>query len=100
MKPFWKAVFGYDDAPGAAGHHRPAPARPGVWFQQMDAPRPQRNRIHFDVWVAADEADGPHRGRASPPAAGCVDDAAAPTFRVVADPEGNEACVCVYVGRG
>ena len=29
---------------------------PSVRFQQMDAPRPQRNRIHFDVVVPHDEA--------------------------------------------
>ena len=29
---------------------------PAIWFQQMDAPRPQRNRIHFDVSVPHDEA--------------------------------------------
>ena len=26
------------------------------WFQQMDEPRPQRNRIHFDISVPHDEA--------------------------------------------
>jgi hypothetical protein len=30
---------------------------PAVWFQRMDAPRPQRNRIHFDVSVPHDEAE-------------------------------------------
>jgi len=29
---------------------------PSFWFQQMDAPRPQRNRIHIDVWVPHDQA--------------------------------------------
>jgi 4a-hydroxytetrahydrobiopterin dehydratase len=24
----------------------------------MDAPRPQRNRIHIDVWVPHDQAEG------------------------------------------
>ena len=30
---------------------------PSLWFQQMDAPRPQRNRIHVDVWVPHDQAE-------------------------------------------
>jgi Glyoxalase-like domain len=30
---------------------------PLFWFQQMDAPRPQRNRIHIDVWVPHDRAE-------------------------------------------
>ena len=29
---------------------------PALWFQQMDVPRPQRNRIHLDVDVSHDEA--------------------------------------------
>ena len=29
---------------------------PAIWFQRMDAPRPQRNRIHLDVSVPDDEA--------------------------------------------
>jgi hypothetical protein len=38
------------------------------WFQQMDAPRPQRSRIHIDVWCPATR---PRRGsrRRSPRAA-------------------------------
>src|SRR6185369_16091246 len=35
----------------------PAGQGPAIWFQQMDAPRPQRNRVHFDITVADDEAD-------------------------------------------
>ena len=29
---------------------------PTFWFQQMDAPRPQRNRIHIDLYVPEDQA--------------------------------------------
>ena len=27
---------------------------PTVWFQQMDMPRPQRNRIHVDLYLPQD----------------------------------------------
>jgi 4a-hydroxytetrahydrobiopterin dehydratase len=37
--------------------------RPAIWFQQMNAPRPQRNRIHLDISVPHDEA--PHRLQAA-----------------------------------
>ena len=95
--PFWAAVLGYiqvsDDAiidPSWVG--------PGFWFQQMDAPRPQRNRIHLDVLVPHDEARG--RIDAALAAGGVlVSDAEAPAFWVLADPEGNEACVCTWQGR-
>jgi 4a-hydroxytetrahydrobiopterin dehydratase len=64
----------------------------------MDAPRTQRNRIHFDVSVPHDEAPG--RIRAVLAAGGVlVSDAEAPAFWLLADPEGNEACVTTWQGR-
>jgi len=97
VRPFWKAVLGYvDSGPGAVTD--PLSAGPAVWFQQMDAPRPQRNRIHFDVSVPAEEAQA--RIDAALAAGGrlvYVDEA--PAFWVLADPEGNEACVCTWQGR-
>jgi 4a-hydroxytetrahydrobiopterin dehydratase len=102
VRPFWKAVLGYT---GEAGKDGPTDAlvdphgqAPAVWFQQMDAPRPQRNRIHLDVSVPHDQA----RDRiAAALAAGgrLVSDAHAPAFWVLADPEGNEACVTTWEGR-
>ena len=35
----------------------PARIGPAFWFQQMDEPRPQRNRIHIDVTVPHDVAE-------------------------------------------
>jgi hypothetical protein len=61
--PFWRAVFGYvvTTRPLAEGDEvivvDPAGQGPTVWFQQLDAPRPQRNRIHFDLSLAEDEAE-------------------------------------------
>jgi 4a-hydroxytetrahydrobiopterin dehydratase len=102
VRPFWKAVLGYVDEPGRSGPTDPlvdpAGQGPAVWFQQMDAPRPQRNRIHLDVSVPHDEA-GP-RLRAALAAGGRLSsDAAAPAFWVLADPEGNEACITTWQGR-
>jgi 4a-hydroxytetrahydrobiopterin dehydratase len=99
IRPFWKAVLGYaDEAKGGNGLVDPFGQGPAVWFQQMDAPRPQRNRIHFDVSVPHDEA--PRRIEAALAAGGTVrSDAAAPAFWVLADPEGNEACITTWQGR-
>jgi 4a-hydroxytetrahydrobiopterin dehydratase len=64
----------------------------------MDAPRPQRNRIHIDVDVPHREAKA--RLDASIAAGGrLLSDAGAPAFLVLADPEGNEACICTWQGR-
>jgi 4a-hydroxytetrahydrobiopterin dehydratase len=71
---------------------------PAFWFQQMDAPRPQRNRIHVDVTVPHDEADA--RISAALAAGGrLVSDERARAFWILADPEGNEACVCTWQDR-
>jgi len=97
VRPFWAAVLGYAErGPGLVD---PEAIRPLLWFQQMDAPRPQRNRIHFDVWVAQEEAE-PRIARALEAGGRLVSDAEAPRFWVLADPEGNEACICTSAGRG
>lgn len=102
VRPFWKAVMGYTDEAGAAGPTDPlvdpVGQSPAIWFQQMDAPRPQRNRIHLDISVPHDEA--PHRIDAALAAGGTlVSDASSPAFWVLADPEGNEACITTWQGR-
>ena len=104
IRPFWKAVLGYGDEPGGdgtdpgAGLADPVGQGPTFWFQQMDEPRPQRNRIHFDVVVPDDEAG--RRIQAALDAGGrLVNDSEAPAFWVLADPEGNEACVCTWLAR-
>ena len=100
--PFWKAVMAYADEPGRNGPQDaivdPAGQLPAIWFQQMDTPRPQRNRVHFDITVAHDEAGA--RVSAALAAGGrLVDDSFARSFWVLADAEGNEVCVCTWTGR-
>jgi len=102
IRPFWKAVLGYADEPGASGSQDPlvdpVGQGPAIWFQQMSEPRTQRNRIHFDVSVPHDEAA--RRIEATLAAGGrLLSDAEAPSFWVLADPEGNEACVTTWQGR-
>jgi 4a-hydroxytetrahydrobiopterin dehydratase len=102
--PFWRAVLGYADERPPAQDASPAlvdPAGigPAFWFQQMDSPRPQRNRVHIDVTVPHDVAE--QRMAAALDAGGhLVSDAHAPAWWVLADAEGNEACVCTWQGRG
>jgi 4a-hydroxytetrahydrobiopterin dehydratase len=95
--PFWRAVLGYVDESERAIVD-PAGKGPCFWFQQMDAPRPQRNRIHVDVTVPHDQAQA--RIDATLAAGGkIIGDSEAPAFWVLADPEGNEACVCTWQAR-
>jgi 4a-hydroxytetrahydrobiopterin dehydratase len=102
IRPFWRAVLGYGDEPGRSepwdGLIDPLGQGPAVWFQRMGAPRPQRNRIHLDVSVPHDEAEP--RIRAALAAGGTlINDTEAPAFWVLADAEGNEACVTTWQGR-
>ena len=102
IRPFWKAIMGYADEIGRTGPEDaivdPHGQSPAIWFQQMDAPRPQRNRIHFDISVPHDEAE---RRIAAALAAGgtLVSDKSAPAFWVLADAEGNEACITTWQAR-
>jgi 4a-hydroxytetrahydrobiopterin dehydratase len=102
IRPFWKAVLGYADEAGRDGPRDPlvdpAGHGPAVWFQQMDEPRPQRNRIHFDISVPHDQAPGriaaalEHGGH-------LISDTRAPAFWILGDAEGNEACITTWQGR-
>ena len=103
VRPFWKAVLDYDDALARPDGTVVAivdrlRVGPAFWFQQMEEPRPQRNRIHIDVTVSHDVAET--RIAAALAAGGTlVSDRAARAFWVLADPEGNEACVCTWQDR-
>jgi 4a-hydroxytetrahydrobiopterin dehydratase len=90
VMPFWKDVLGYlyrvdteEDLIDPLGRG------PSFWFQQMDAPRPQRNRLHVDVGVPHDQIQA--RTAAAIAAGGQVVDQQRPW--VLADPEGNEVCL-------
>jgi 4a-hydroxytetrahydrobiopterin dehydratase len=98
VRPFWKAVLGYDDVAAPADLVDPTDGGPSLWFQQMDQPRPQRNRMHLDLTVPHDEAVA--RVQAALAAGGhLVSDDRARAFWILADSEGNEVCVCTWQDR-
>jgi 4a-hydroxytetrahydrobiopterin dehydratase len=99
VMPFWRAVLGYQDRGDSPEDLiDPRGRGPSFWFQQMKEPRPQRNRIHIDLWAPHDEAEG--RIAAAIAAGGhLVTDEHAPSWWVLADAEGNEACVATTMGR-
>jgi len=97
VQPFWRALLGYQPV-GDEDLIDPQDIGPSIWFQEMDVPRPQRNRIHLDVYVPHDQAEA--RVAAAIAAGGrLVTDQHAPMWWVLADAEGNEACVGTWVGR-
>jgi 4a-hydroxytetrahydrobiopterin dehydratase len=96
IRPFWAAVLGYREQNGALVD--PLRIGPPVWFQQMDEPRTDRDRFHIDVSVPHDLAE---QRVADAIAAGgtLVTDDNARSWWVLADADGNEACVCTWQDR-
>ena len=96
IRPFWEAILGYrrrkDELVDPRG------TGPTMWFQQMDEPRTDRDRLHLDVIVPHDEADA--RVEAALAAGGrLVSEAFARSWWILADADGNEACVCTWQDR-
>lgn len=96
IRPFWVALLGADDGRDVV---EPSGQIPALWFQDTDPHDTPRQRFHLDVWVPPDQADS--RIEAAVAAGGTVvSDEHAPSFTVLADPQGNRACVCSSAGRG
>ena len=96
IRPFWAAILGYkahgDEVTDPAGR------TPNVWFQKTDSEAPDRQRWHIDVSVPHDVAQA--RIKAALNAGGTlVSEEAAPAFWVLADADGNKACICTWQGR-
>jgi 4a-hydroxytetrahydrobiopterin dehydratase len=97
VMPFWRALLGYQQE-GPEDLVDPHGRGPSFWFQEMDSPRPQRNRIHVDVSVPHDQAEA--RVAAAIAAGGhLVTDQHAPAWWTLTDAEGNEADVATWLGR-
>ncbi|HEY5320204.1 MAG TPA: VOC family protein, partial [Galbitalea sp.] len=92
VQAFWAAVLGRSateedlfDEDGLALN---------FWFQQMDAARPQRNRVHIDLYVPADQAEA--RVAAALAAGGSIVRDNGPQWWTLADPEGNEVDIAPW----
>jgi 4a-hydroxytetrahydrobiopterin dehydratase len=97
VMPFWRAVLGYEPA-GEEDLVDPHTGGPALWFQDMDAPRPQRNRIHLDLCLAPELVEA--RVAAGVAAGGrIVFDKGAPMWWTLADPEGNEVDITSMAHR-
>lgn len=101
VKPFWAAVLGYEESDAAPDELRdPRGSRPTLWFQES-GPRSTdavEQRFHLDVRVPPEVAE--RRVQAAVEAGGTlVDDGRAPQFWVLADAQGNQACVTTWLGR-
>jgi hypothetical protein len=96
VRAFWIAALGYthDRRAGVIDIHDPRRLNPVMVFQEIDASetdrRRQRNRIHFELAVPSDLAQG--RVATTIAAGGRLLDESEDRWRV-ADPEGNEMVI-------
>jgi 4a-hydroxytetrahydrobiopterin dehydratase len=99
IKPFWKAVLGMVDHPAYDVELRDLKgSQPTLWFQETDRHDEPRMRFHLDVRVPPDVVDD--RIDAALAAGGTLlSDEHAPRFWVLADPQGNKACLTTGRGR-
>ncbi len=100
VAPFWSVLLtGSPDNTVYDSVFDPMSRVPGLWFQDTDEHETPSQRWHFDLWLAPETAE--ERIAAAVAIGGSiVDDSEAPSFTVLADPDGNKACVCTCLGRG
>jgi 4a-hydroxytetrahydrobiopterin dehydratase len=100
VRPFWQALMGYVPRPDSPDEDLvdPRGRGPGIWFEQVEGPHAERNRMHTAVWVPYEQAEA--RVKAAIAAGGTVlFDQYAPAWWTLADPEGNEADVATTMHR-
>jgi 4a-hydroxytetrahydrobiopterin dehydratase len=97
--PFWSVLLtGSPENKIYDSVFDPATRVPSLWFQGTDEHQTPRQRWHFDLWLAPEAAAD--RISAAVAAGGfVVDDSQAPSFTVLADPDGNRVCVCTCLER-
>ncbi|HEY0540255.1 MAG TPA: 4a-hydroxytetrahydrobiopterin dehydratase [Actinoallomurus sp.] len=98
--PFWAAVLATEHLAGPDFGDElddPSDVLPTVWFQPSGSEEP-RQRWHPDVWVDPTQVQ-PRIDAALDAGGTLVSDAEAPSFWVLADPEGNRVCLCTWQER-
>lgn len=90
LLPWYAAALRYVEHDGALVD--PDGTGPGVWFQVVPEPKTTKNRVHLDLYLPRHEAAA---RRDLLVARGGRLLAEFETFWVLADPEGNELCICV-----
>ncbi len=88
IAPFWRAVLGLGESEELSL----------IWFQKTESHQEPRQRFHVDVAVPPEMAQ--QRIDAALAAGGAlVSEDRAPAYVVLADADGNKACICTSLGR-
>jgi 4a-hydroxytetrahydrobiopterin dehydratase len=94
VRPFWSAVLGYAEV-WEGDVLDPLRRGPTLSFQRMDPPRMGRDRMHVDVYVSPDLVES--RIQAALRAGGRIVFDNAPLWWTLADPEGNEVDLAIWM---
>lgn len=100
IRPFWAAVLGMSERGEGVDRELADGAGdlPTIWFQETDRHDEPRQRFHLDITVPPEVAQ--ERIDAALAAGGVlVSTSAQPRFTVLADAQGNKACVCTHLTR-
>lgn len=100
IKPFWAALLDYSGNTGfdAELNDRDG-TKPSIWFQERESrERPEQQTWHLDLRVPPETVDARIK-RAVEAGGTLVSEARAPAFWVLADPQGNQACITTWLGR-
>ncbi len=99
IKPFWRAVLGMTDDPGSDTQlFDLVGSLPTLWFQETSEHEEPRQRFHLDIRMPPEVVE--QRIEAGLAAGGTlVTDEYAPRFWVLADAQGNKACLTTGRGR-
>ena len=98
IMPFWAAVLGLQTSDDELELVDGSGRLPTLWFQETTPHETPRQRFHLDIRVPPEVAES--RVRAAVEAGGTlVTDEHAPRFWVLADAQGNKACVTTWQGR-
>lgn len=99
IQPFWQALLGMGENPREERELRDLDGvQPTLWFQHCEPHEEPRMRFHLDVRVPPEVVEG--RISAALAAGGTlVTDEHAPRFWVLADAQGNKACLTTGRGR-
>ena len=96
--PFWAAVLGMDPNGSSPEVIDPDGRITTLWFQKTEPHAEPRQRFHLDIVVPIEQAQA--RIDSALAAGGTmVTEEHAPAFWVLADADGNKACVCTPEGR-
>jgi predicted enzyme related to lactoylglutathione lyase len=99
LAPFWVEALGYalgkPDPEGTYLELVPPPGSPPVYLQRVPEPKSTKNRLHLDLFTTEPDALVTRlTGIGATKVGEAFTNTSGSWWQVMADPEGNEFCVC------